>query len=300
MSWEDKFQNWAKPLSDTQQEKCDNAERAIKDAINDDSILSAVTIEVKPQGSYKANTNIRHDSDVDIRACLKSTFFYALPQGTTNRPEDFGIVPVSTSYKDFKNNVENALVNKFGRRSVIRGNKAFDIHENTYRIDADVVAAYEYRWYTGRFNLDGTPHYHEGVKFFADDGEEIINWPEQTYTNGVTKNIATGRRYKSLVRIIKRLRNEMQEAQIEAAVDIASFLIESLVWNAPDEAFGYETLYEDIKYVLAHCYNHTLDDAKCGEWGEVNELKYLFRASQPWTRQQAHSFLSTAWENIGF
>jgi len=52
--------------------------------------------------------------------------------------------------------------------------------------------------------------------------------------------------------------------------------------------------------MLAHCFNHTLDDAKCSKWGEVSELKYLFRVNQPWTRQQAHSFLSAAWAYIGF
>lgn len=300
MSWEDKFRSWSQPPSQAEQEKCENAERAIRRAIDDDKTLSTKDIEVKAQGSYKANTNIRLDSDVDIRVCLKNTFYYSLPQNSSQRPEDYGIVPVTTSYADFKQQVENALVNEFGRRSVTRGNKAFDIHENTYRIDADVVAVYEYRWYTGRYNPDGSHHYHEGVKFYSDSGDLILNWPEQSYTNGVTKNNATGRRYKANVRILKRLRNEMQEAGIADADEIASFLIESLVWNAPDEAFGHDKLKDDVRYVLAHCFNHTLDDQKCKEWGEVNELKYLFRSAQPWTRQQAHKFLSAAWDYIGF
>jgi len=39
---------------------------------------------------------------------------------------------------------------------------------------------------------------------------------------------------------------------------------------------------------------------KCSEWGEINELKYLFRTGQPWTLLQAHSFASAAWDFLGF
>ena len=204
------------------------------------------------------------------------------------------------TYREFKQLVGNALVNEFGKSSVTRGNKAFDIHQNTYRIDADVVPTLAHRRY--QYNSDGS--YYDidpvGVEFHPDDGGKVINWPDQTYANGVEKNARTGRRYKSAVRILKRLRNEMQDEKIAAANDIASFLIESLVWNAPDEAFQHEKLSDDIRYVLAHCFNNTLSDEKCNEWGEVNELKYLFRTIQPWTRQQAHDFLSAWWDYIGF
>jgi len=45
--------------------------------------------------------------------------------------------------------VETALKNYFGSDKVIRGNKAFDIHANSYRVDADVVPAFAYRHYNG-------------------------------------------------------------------------------------------------------------------------------------------------------
>ena len=84
------------------------------------------------------------------------------------------------------------------------------------------------------------------------------------------------------------------------AKPIVSCLIESLVWNVPNEGFGHSTLTADVRYTLAHLFNNTRKDEDCSEWGEVNELKYLFRSSQPWTRQQAHDFVSAAWNYIGF
>jgi len=56
----------------------------------------------------------------------------------------------------------------------------------------------------------------------------------------------------------------------------------------------------DVRHVLAHTFNATINDDDSKEWGEVNELKYLFRPSQTWTRQKVHAFLSAAWNYIGF
>ena len=71
-----------------------------------------------------------------------------------------------------------------------------------------------------------------------DSGSRIINWPEQTYNNGVERNTATGRKYKRVIRILKRLRDRMQDDGIAIAKKTPSFLIECLVWNA-DVDFGF-------------------------------------------------------------
>jgi len=39
------------------------------------------------------------------------------------------------------------LVDRFGRAVVKRGNRAFNIRENTYRVEADVVPLFEFRQY---------------------------------------------------------------------------------------------------------------------------------------------------------
>jgi hypothetical protein len=52
--------------------------------------------------------------------------------------------------------------------------------------------------------------------------------------------------------------------------------------------------------IWAHLWNQTRVYESCKEWGEVNELKYLFRGAQPWTREQVNSFLQAAWDYIGF
>jgi hypothetical protein len=103
-----------------------------------------------------------------------------------------------------------------------------------------------------------------------------------------------------MVRVLKNLRNEMDDEGITAAKPIRSYLVECLVFNVPHSIFGNITYTTELKEVLRFLYHSTKADDGCTEWGEVNELKYLFRAGQPWTRQQANDFVLAAWRSMGF
>jgi hypothetical protein len=269
----------------------------IHSAISQSMALAHRTIQVFAQGSYRNNTNVRQDSDVDICVRCMDVFLYDLPADLSK--EQAAIFDATYTYAQFKNELEEALVAKFGRAGVTRGNKAFDVHENTYRVDADVVACFEHRRYTGTTPA-GQPRYLSGTELRPDSGGRVINWPEQHYDNGVAKNKATGGRFKNITRVAKRLRNEMASNGIAAAKPIPSYLIECLVWNVPDAGFGHNTYTDDVRHVLAHTFNETMKDETCHEWVEVNELKYLFWPSQAWTRSQAHAFLGAAWDYVGF
>lgn len=295
-NWEEKFTSWAKGPGTTEQTKCENAETAIRKALAAHQKLSAMDTTVFAQGSYRNKTNVKQDSDVDICVRLNSTFFPTYPPGKTK--EDFGNSDGSISFADYKNLVQKALEDYFDKNSVTRGDKAFNVHANTYRIDADVVATFEHRRYILR--SDGSYYYLSGIGFDTDAGKRILNWPEQHYENGLQKHEDTGRCFRKVIRILKRLRNEMQDEGIDAAKGVASCLIESLVWNVPNEGLERETYKAKVRYVLMHLFNNTRKSADCSEWGEVSELKYLFRPAQPWTREQAHNFISAAWDYIGF
>jgi len=292
--WENKFARWSRPPTQTEETKCNNAVSVIRNAINNSPALNYRNIEVVAQGSYRNNTNVRQDSDVDVCVLCHASIFFGLPDGTS--PSDFGLTtPAEYSYPNFKNDVEQALAARLGRGSYTRGNKAFNIHENRYRVDSDVVACFEYR----RYQSNG--QYLEGTAFDTDNDKNIINWPKQNYDNGVDKNRQTGRRFKRIVRILKCLRNEMVDNRYRIDnSNIPSYLIECLVWNVPNEDFGHNNYTGGVRDVLAHLFNKTRNNNDCGEWGEVNELKYLFRTSQPWDRTRAHRFVGAAWDYIGF
>ncbi len=290
---------WAKSPSESETERCANAERVVCDALNNDPALVRKDIQVFTQGSYKNNTYIKLDSDVDIGIIFKDTFFADYPEGQTHG--DFGNSDSDFTYKEFKNMVGKALVHHFGQDQVKRGNKAFDIHANSYRVDADVVPVFEHRRYTGRKDSYGNFIYYKGVEFRPDNGGRIINWPDQIYENSVAKNNSTSRKYKPIVRLIKNLRGKMDDDGIKVASGVESFLIASMVWNVPNLAFGFNTYTQIVREVLVFLFNKTMKFEYCKEWGEVNDLKYLFRDNvQPWTLSQAHTFIDAAWGYLGY
>ena len=292
--WESVFNTWAQPPGETERAKQDNAVAAIRKAIDASEALARRSITVSLQGSYRNNTTGRQDSDVDVGILCRDTFHRDLPEGVTDA--DLGLVGATYIYDQYKNEVELALSSYFGRTSVTRGNKAFDVHANTYRVDADVVACFEHRRYISKTS------YREGVAFQPDNGAGswIVNWPEQNYKNGVEKNNETARAFKGLVRIFKKLRNEMQESYVSESTPMASFLLESLAWNVPNGDLCHSTHRDDVKSALAYLYQHTSSEDACHEWGEINELKYLFRPVQRWTREQVNQFCARAWTYIGF
>jgi|ERR1051325_4179430 hypothetical protein len=297
--WEAMFRQWSKPSSDTEQTKSDNAERMITDAIKGCPALRGRDVRVFAKGSYANNTNVRQESDVDIVVACRDPFFTEFVFADYGR-DTVGLVDAPYSYDQFKNDVGAALIAKFGQTGVTRGKKAFDVHANTYRVDADVVPCFELRRYRKRSLLSIGYPYDLGTRFYSDDGQTIDNWPEQQYDNGVAKNDATGNRYKYMVRVLKRLRNEMVDASVSEAKPIPSYFIECLVWNAPNNCFGHDRYYDDLREVIRSVWLGTRTDDACREWGEVNELKYLFRPGQPWTRAAANTFLEAAWRYVGF
>lgn len=292
--WESLFSTWAQGPSKTEQERAANAERQIRQAIQDSTALQSRNITVFTQGSYRNRVNVRRDSDVDVGVLCFDTYFPDYADDNVKAVVSKYESPSTYTYGQFKNELQQALVARFGSSHVARGDKAFQIDENSYRVNADVAAFFEHRRY---YSGSG---YNSGVQMLTDKGMSIINWPEQHYSNGVSKNTSTSKRYKRAVRILKTLRNEMADAGIGAAEPIPSFLVECLVWNADNGNLGNYDYRSMMRAVLADLFNNTLNEERCKEWGEVNELKYLFRWTQPWTRAQANAFLDAAWNYVGF
>ena len=81
--WVETFKVWAKAPSDTEESKASNAARMINDAVRKTKIFDARKFSVYPTGSYRNNTNVRANSDVDIAIVLDDLFWYVLPKGVT-------------------------------------------------------------------------------------------------------------------------------------------------------------------------------------------------------------------------
>lgn len=292
---EAKFKGWCLPPSPTEQEKINNAINMIKSAIAGSQELQDLDIEIFAQGSFANNTNVKASSDVDVCIMLKSTFFTKYPPGQCD--SDYGFIEGTITYNDYKSRVLNALIKKFGSSNVHLGDKSIKIRSNSYHVEADAVVAFMLKDYY-LINSKQADKYIEGIRFISNSGVTVSNYPKDHIANGTQKNNTTNYAYKKLVRIFKRLRNEMIDAGLVDDDKITSFLIECLVWNVPNNIItGYSTWTETVRQSITYLYN-AINENRHLEWGEVSEHLYLFKARK-WTDEDAKSFLLNLWNYAG-
>lgn len=268
---------YATPLSESENQKCINAIEMVRDALKplgftddgrpisllyEDTLAYAIEmrstygsrkIKLFIQGSYANNTNVRAQSDVDIAIVQEEIFQTVYRKGVFDSNYNFSTA--KPAEKSFKDEVEECLKNKFGK-DVERKNKSIKVHGNTYRKDADTVPCRRYRDYRQDFYYDEN-NYIKGIVIIADNGNKIINYPEQHIANGKTKNTETNHYYKKMVRIIKKIRYIMDDHSYSSAKEVSSFGLESLLWNLPNEIFTKHFTYRHtFDNIVNYIYNN--------------------------------------------
>lgn len=158
-----------------------------------------------------------------------------------------------------------------------------------------MVPCWEYRRYDGILN--GVPTVHTGSRVFPSGGGYVDNFPKRQLDRGTTKNNATGRRYKRMVRAFKKLQAKMVSEGI-LDKNLPSYFTECLVSNVENDAFGHATYLSDMRSVLAQMFNATLTTGAFAEWTQVHGLQYLFHGS--FQRADAHKVASAAWNHMDF
>lgn len=299
-TWQEEFKRWARPFSDTEEEKAENAANVIRTTLKAYPALAGRNVEVYATGSYRNNTNVRGESDIDVAAVCRDAFFHNLPPLSA---PGYGVMPAEYSFAAFRADVHAALKARFGS-GMTPGDKALNIHENTHRLDADVTPFFPYRFYTGKFTPSGEWDIIEGVQSISRSNALIINWHKDHYRESVARNLATRKRFKRIARILKNVRFDMLEHGNEAAKlfadTVPSFLIECLVYNAPDECYVHsaEGYVYDVRNVISNLTDRT---NAFGDWNsmlEVSRRKLLFQNGQPWSREATHHFLRAAWGHL--
>lgn len=297
-TWDELFGSWSKGPDEQERLRIENTEQQIRLAISSSALLQRRNIKVFTQGSYRNRVNVKKESDIDIGVLCYDVFFDEYPD--KNLKESIQkAMNFSTSeytYLQFKNEIEQALIARFGKEYVKRGNKAIDIKETRYRVDADVCAFFEHRRYAANKS------YLSGVEMRPDDlsPPRIINWPEQHFTNSENKHSITGHKFRKMVRVLKKLTFQMADEGLENAKKTPSFLIECLLWNVPNNLYDLSTYSAILREAISFVYNKLEENKECNEWGEVSELKYLLRSVQPWTIEGIKKYLIEVWNYVGY
>lgn len=233
---ESTLSKWTGRASDTEQDRYNRTKDRINKAIEAYEPLSKWDFKVYPKGSYPNFTNVVRDSDVDIAVELTGLVNYSFDHGAKGLTmADIGRSSYQGDYglAAFKDDVEQAMRQYFSSDAVRRGNKAIEIAPGPSGLPADVVPCQSHRQV---IKPDGT--FRQGIRLRDDSNplKKLINYPVQHLQRGIEKNDRTQRRYKRVVRILKRLENQMVDEGL--ITPVASFMIESAVWSVTDAAFN--------------------------------------------------------------
>ena len=293
--WETWLRNSIGPASATEEQDRDRTEQRIRNAITVDSRLAG-KVRVFAKGSYANNTNVRRDSDVDIAVEWNEWSYITKANEAAELPWERLGVRVGTDLGpqpgEFRRWVESALLSAFGSAIVdTSGSKHIHVIAGSTTLDADVVPCFRLLRYD---RPGGTPH--QGIRLYPKLGGTVENWPEQKRTNGVTKNNNMSRRYKQLVRAMKRLENDMvQNGRLPE--EVHGYFIECLLYNIPNATFTDRSYKATAKNILAVMWQ-TIENGGANDWVEVNNLKWLWRSGQTWTPEEASNFAYQAWNYI--
>ena len=287
MSLENLLGNWTKPSSDTEQDKQERTERMVKKAISEHSEFHGCNLTVYAKGSYPNNTNVRAESDVDIAVQCSNVFYHNTAIDVPGEPYRGRWTPAK-----LRAEVGRALNAQFGLQVDTSGNVAIKISASSARVNADVVPCFNYSSYFTSGN------YREGAKVFRKDESSTENYPQRHLEKGRAKNNDTSHYYKKIVRILKRTANAMESDG--APRSVPSYLVESLVFNCPNNLFLPPTWVETVQGVIIHIWENTQGDADPGtdRWTEADDCKYLFHKNQSWDRKDARGFADAAWNYL--
>lgn len=241
------------------------------------------------QGSYKNETNVHGDSDVDIVLRTKAVYYSDTSNLKLDEKAKFdkGWSKATYQLQDFKNEVVAWLRKHYGD-AVTVGPKAIKIAGNgTSRRDADVLVCAEFRRYHS-FQNDYSPEYVEGICFFMPGDVRIENFPEQHHDNCTSKHQGTSRLFKPTVRVYKNLRNRLIEENRLANGVAPSYFIEGMLYNVPADRFGGSNtanFLDTLNWIIA---------AERAKFVCANEQFYLLWENDPvtWTAPRCNTFLN--------
>ena len=255
----------------------------IREAMADYNWPPDVKYEVFLQGSYKNDTNLGGDSDVDVVVRLTRRLKPRVAALTGKQlQEDASHKVAYQRWQSFRDNALKAMRAKYGK-AVKSGRKTLKVPKGKIQADADLVVTLSY--------MDGIAFYLPGDKRW------VVSYPQQHHQRGLKKEKATNKRFKRTVRMFKAARNRLVDKEVLTKEDAPSYFIECLLYNAPNELFAPE-LGPTYTGILGWLKTAKLKDFQC-----QNGLVPLFGPQrEQWTVKKARAFakaLQDMWNTWG-
>ena len=239
----------------------------IREALEAYKGLSQFKYEVFLQGSYKNDTNLGGDSDVDVVVRLTTKLKPSVADLTGERLQENGSHRfVHQRWKSFRDEALKAMRARFGKAAK-SGRKTLKVPKGRIPADADLVVTVSHR---------------EGIGFYlSDERRWVVSFPQQHHDRGLRKERATNMRFKRTIRTFKAARNRLVEKGVLKKEDAPSYFIECLLYNVPDQLFKQElgSTYTGILYWLKKA---KLQDFQC----QNGQVDLFGPGREQWVREE--------------
>jgi hypothetical protein len=300
-SWNERLEHWEQPASDSEEAMIERAARMVRAALSRSSWLSDEGVQIEPQGSYYNNTNVRKESDIDLRATHPSIYIkYGATVVQEYADQALGYFPLNRTYGEGLVGMRREIIQEFGREFGAlnldtSGKKAIKVNGVPgTRAAVDVVPCFRLHyviWDLSRQRYWTIP----GVAILDQSGW-TCSYPEQHHRNGIDKRTNTQLRFKKVVRVLKHLRDELVASGLLTSNEVPSFLVESLVYGVEDAFFTmeqddrYDRLLRIVQRIRAQVHDQQCANAAV----EINGINPLFLATVPTRLNSAKKFADLA------
>ena len=224
------------------------------------------------QGSYKNDTNLRRNSDVDlvVQLDLRLRPRVAALVGPQLRNSGSHMAAYER-WQSFRRLVLAALREHFGD-VVTTGRKSLKVAQGSIPAAADVVVTLKCG--------------NGSALYVPDEHRWAVSFPQQHHSKGASKDRGSAGRYKRATRMFKAARNHLLESNTIAEDTAPSYFIECLMYNVPNSLFQSSlarTYVGAVNWLSAA----TLRDFKC-----QNQLIDLVGDSNDqWSVDKARAFI---------
>ena len=224
---ESQLQSWANQGAVTLAKQ---THESIRYALNTGDWPQGVSYDIYLQGSYKNDTNIRGDSDVDVVVELTSAFSSNL---TEEEKRSLSLTPATYGWSEFMRDALNRLKDYYGDGQITQGNKCINLAPTKGRLPADIIICSTYKWYS---NLAIVA---EGITFWTHgNNRQIISCPKIHTDKCVARNGETNGSFKPSVRMFKNARSYLVDQGVIDDKVAPSYFLECFIHNVASSNFG--------------------------------------------------------------
>ena len=252
----------------------------IREALDTYIWPSDIKYEVFLQGSYKNDTNLGGDSDVDVVVRLNQRLRPRVAELSGQQlQEDAFHQGAYQRWKSFRDHALKAMRARFGS-AANSGRKTLKVPKGKIPADADLVVTLRCKG---------------GIAFYLPDERRwVVSFPQQHHDQGQKKEEATDYRFKRTIRMFKAARNRLVGKKMLTKDDAPSYFIECLIFNVPDNLFA-PKLAPTYAGIVDWLKTARLNDFEC----QNGRVDLFGSGKEQWSVKKARAFvraLQGLWE----